>query len=143
MSFKEVQKRRALTSNILKLQVDKFVNNRNNQIIMPSNPINAKLNTNGFIEILNGAIKSSGTETLQSIIPKEADLSIKQNNGFSFFIWLYIFKEKQKSKKGDQKDEDKNDKLNKDLKNIRYVFKKGSSVDKFTPTLGIIENKSH
>ena len=98
MSFKEVQKRRALTSNILKLQVDKFVNNRNNQIIMPSNPINAKLNTNGFIEILNGAIKSTGTETLQSIIPKEADLSIKQNNGFSFFIWLYIFKKKKKKR---------------------------------------------
>ena len=86
MSFKEVQKRKALTSNVLQLQVNKFVSNRNNQIIMPSNPINAKLNTNGFIEVLNGAIKSTGTESLQSIIPKDADLSIRQNDGFSFFF---------------------------------------------------------
>ena len=91
MSFKEVQKRKALTSNVLKLQVDKFISNRNNQIIMPSTPINAALNTNGFIEVLHGAKKSTGTESLESIIPKEADLSIKQNNGFSFFLWLYIF----------------------------------------------------
>jgi len=131
MSFKEVQKRRSLTSNVLKLQVDKFVNNRNNQIIMPSNPINAKLNTNGFIEILNGAIKSTGTETLQSIIPKEADLSIKQNNGFSFFIWLYRFENKNENNG------------NEDSKIIFYVFKKGASVDKFTPTLGITKYEKH
>ena len=50
MSFKEVQKRKALTSNVLKLQVDKFISNRNNQIIMPSTPINATLNTNGLLK---------------------------------------------------------------------------------------------
>ena len=141
MSFKEVQKRKALTSNVLQLQVNKFVSNRNNQIIMPSNPINAKLNTNGFIEVLNGAIKSTGSESLQSIIPKEADLSIKQNNGFSFFLWLYLFKEKKKRGK-DQKDKEP-EKEKSESKNIFYIFKKGSSVDKFTPTLGLTENKKH
>ena len=91
MSFKEVQKRKALTSNVLKLQVDKFISNRNNQIIMPSTPINATLNTNGFIEVLNGAKKSTGTELLESIIPKDVDLSIKQNEGFSFFFMVLSF----------------------------------------------------
>ena len=91
MSFREVQKRKALNSNVLGLQVKKFVTNRNNKIIMPSTPIKGIFNTNGFIEVLNGAKKSTGTQSLESIIPKEADLSIKQNNGFSFFLWLYIF----------------------------------------------------
>ena len=96
MSFKEVQKRKALTSNVLQLQVNKFISNRNNQIIMPSTPIQAQLNTNGFIEVLNGAIKSTGFESLESIIPKESDLSIKQNNGFSFFYGFILLKKKVK-----------------------------------------------
>ena len=139
MSFKEIQKRKALTSNVLQLQVDKFISNRNNQIIMPSKPIKAELNTNGFIEVLNGAIKSTGTESLESFIPKEADLSIKQNEGFSFFLWLYISEKKSKKKK-DQFEEQK-EKL--EAKNIYYIFRKGSSVDEFTPTLGITDNSKH
>ena len=98
MSFKDVLKRKALNSNTLQLQVDKFISNKNNQIIMPSNPIKAQINTNGFIEVLSGAIKSTGKESLESSIPKEADLSIKQNEGFSFFLWLYILKKKKKKK---------------------------------------------
>ena len=141
MSFKEVQKRRALTSNVLQLQVNKFVFNRNNQIIMPSNPILAKLNTNGFIEVFNGALKSTGSESLQSIIPKEADLSIKQNNGFSFFLWLYLFKVPKK--KDPKEKESEKEKEQMESRNILYVFKKGSSVDKFTPTLGVTDYKKH
>ena len=142
MSFKELQKRKALTSNVLKLQVDKFISNRNNQIIMPSTPINAALNTNGFIEVLNGAKKSTGTELLESIIPKDADLSIKQNEGFSFFLWFYLFKKskKEKEKEKNEKDAEKN-KL--EEKNVYYIFRKGSSVDEFTPTLGITDNYQH
>ena len=140
MSFKEVQKRKALTSNVLQLQVDKFISNRNNQIIMPSKPIKAELNTNGFIEVLNGAIKSTGTESLESSIPKDTDLSIKQNEGFSFFVWLYIFKINNKKKKSVEKDEE----IEKHkAKNVYYIFRKGSSVDEFTPTLGIIDNSKH
>jgi len=139
MSFKEVQKRKALTSNVLQLQVNKFISNRNNQIIMPSTPIQAQLNTNGFIEVLNGAIKSTGFESLESIIPKESDLSIKQNNGFSFFLWLYTFKKKGKK---DPKEKDIEKEKN-ESKNIYYIFRKGSSVDEFTPTLGITDNQKH
>ena len=140
MSFKEVQKRKALTSNVLQLQVDKFISNRNNKIIMPSKPIKAELNTNGFIEVLNGAIKSTGTESLESSIPKDADLSIKQNGGFSFFVWLYIFKINSKTKKSVGKDEERE---KHEAKNVYYIFRKGSSVDEFTPTLGIIDNSKH
>ena len=51
MSFREVQKRKALNSNVLGLEVKKFVTNRNNNIIMPSTPIKGFLNTNGFVEV--------------------------------------------------------------------------------------------
>ena len=142
MSFKEVQKRKALTSNVLKLQVDKFTSNRNNQIIMPSTPINSTLNKNGFIEVLNGAIKSTGTESLESIIPKEVDLSIQQNEGFSFFVWFYLFK-KSKKEKEKEKNEKDSEKIKLEGKKVYYIFRKGSSVDEFTPTLGITDNYQH
>ena len=122
------ERRNNLTSNILQLQVNKFVSNRNNQIIMPSTPINATLNTNGFLEILNGAIECTGNELLESIIPKEGDLSIKQNKGFSFFLWVYL------SKSSYKKD------IDEEIKNIYYIFRKGSSIDEFTPEMGIITN---
>ena len=137
MSFKEIQKRKALTSNVLQLQVNKFTSNRNNQILMPSTPIKAKLNTNGFIEVLNGAIKSTGFESLESIIPKESDLSIRQDKGFSFFLWFYIFKKNPKKLEKDAENEQI------EAKNIYYIFRKGSSVDEFTPTLGITDNQKH
>ena len=144
MSFKEVQKRKALTSNVLKLQVDKFTSNRNNQIIMPSTPINSTLNKNGFIEVLNGAIKSTGTESLESIIPKEVDLSIQQNEGFSFFVWFYLFKKSKKEKeKEKEKNEKDSEKIKLEGKKVYYIFRKGSSVDEFTPTLGITDNYQH
>ena len=136
MSLKN--KRKALTSNILQLQVDKFISNKNNQIIMPSNPIKAELNSNGFIEVLSGAIKSTGIESLESSIPKEADLSIKQNEGFSFFVWLYILKKTSKKKGQIEEEKEKSE-----TKNIYYIFRKGSSVDEFTPTLGITDNCKH
>ena len=127
---REKEKRSNLSSNILQLQVNKFVSNRNNQIIMPSNPINSILNTNGFLEILNGAIKCTGNESLESIIPKEGDLSIKQNSGFSFFVWVYISKSPQKKQ---SEEEIKN------TKNILYIFRKGSSIDEFTPEMCVVD----
>ena len=89
MSYKEIQKRKNLNSRVLQLQVDRFVSNKNNKIIMPSRPIRSMVNKNGFIEVLNGAIESHDFETLESIIPKDVDLSIRQNGGFSVFFWLY------------------------------------------------------
>ena len=126
------EKRSNLSSNILQLQVNKFVSNRNNQIIMPSTPINAIVNTNGFLEILNGAIKCTGNEVLESIVPKEGDLSIKQNNGFSLFLWVYVSKVLQKREEDDEESKNK--------KNIYYIFRRGSSIDEFTPELGIVSN---
>ena len=119
-------KRTNLSSNVLQLQVNKFVTNRNNQILEPSYPINSVLNTNGFLEILNGAIKCTGKEVLESIIPKEGDLSIKQNNGFSFFIWIYVSNISRKKEKLDEK-------------TVYYIFRKGASIDEFTPEMGIVE----
>ena len=121
-------KRTNLSSNVLQLQVNKFVTNRNNQILEPSYPINSVLNTNGFLEILNGAIKCTGKEVLESIIPKEGDLSIKQNNGFSFFVWIYVsnFSKKKEKEKLDEK-------------TVFYIFRKGASIDEFTPEMGIVE----
>ena len=118
MSFKEVQKRKNLNSRVLQLQVNRFISNVNNIIIMPSRPIRASVNKNGFIEVLNGAIKSNDFETLESIMPKEVDLSIKQNGGFSVFFWLYTSKITKK-----------------DL--VYYIFKKGGTVDQFTPSVGL------
>ena len=123
-----------LSSNILQLQVNKFISNRNNQIIMPSTPIYSVLNTNGFLEILNGAIKCTGNEILESIIPKEGDLSIKQNNGFSFFLWIYLSKSSQKKENEEEK---------KNSQNIYYIFRKGSSIGEFTPEMGLISNPDH
>ena len=94
MSYKELQKRKNLTSRILQLQVDRFVSNKNNRIIMPAQPYHAAVNINGFIEVLNGAIRSHDYEMLESIMPKEVDLSIRQNGGFSVFLWLHIPKKK-------------------------------------------------
>ena len=119
-------KRTNLSSNVLQIQVNKFVTNRNNQILAPSYPINSVLNTNGFLEILNGAIKCTGKEVLESIIPKEGDLSIKQNNGFSFFIWIYVSNISRKKEKLDEK-------------TVYYIFRKGASIDEFTPEMGIVE----
>ena len=122
MSYKEVQKRKNLTSRVLQLQVNRFVSNISNQIIMPSRPIRATVNKNGFIEVLNGAIKSNDSETLESIMPKEVDLSIRQNGGFSVFLWLHTTKIKTKSA---------------NPKTIYYIFKKGGTVDQFTPSIGL------
>ena len=127
---REKEKYFHLSSNFLQLQVNKFVSSRNNQIIMPSQPIVTILNKNGFLEILNGALKFTGNEVLESIIPKEGDLSIKQNSGFSFFIWVYISKSSQKK---DNEGEIKN------IKNIYYIFRKGSSIDEFTPEMGLVD----
>ena len=136
MSYKEIQKRKNLTSRILQLQVDRFVSNKNNRIIMPARPYRATVNINGFIEVLNGAKQSNNRETLESIMPKEVDLSIKQNGGFSVFLWLHISKKKTPKKKGNPSEgatgEDK-----KEEKNICYIFKKGGTVDQFTPSIGL------
>ena len=121
MSYKEIQKRKNLTSRVLQLQVNRFISNISNQIIMPSRPIRATVNKNGFIEVLNGAIKSNDSETLESIMPKEVDLSIRQNGGFSVFLWLHTTKIKSKA----------------NPKTIYYIFKKGGTVDQFTPSIGL------
>ena len=126
MSYKEVQKRKNLTSRVLQLQVNRFVSNISNQIIMPSRPIRATVNKNGFIEVLNGAIKSNDSETLESIMPKEVDLSIRQNGGFSVFLWLLTSKIKPRN-----------------AKTIYYIFKKGGTVDQFTPSIGLSNNQTN
>ena len=142
MSFKEIQKRKALTSSVLQLELNKFISNRNNQIIMPSTPIQAKYNTNGFVEVLNGAIECSGKESLESVIPKGADLSIKQNNGFSFFVWLYLFKKKKKKKQNGKKIEEEEEEKKLDT-NIYYIFRKGPSIDEFTPSLCLTNHQNN
>ena len=126
MSYKEIQKRKNLTSRVLQLQVDRFVSNKNNKIIMPSRPIRSMVNKNGFIEVLNGAIESHDYETLESIIPKDVDLSIRQNGGFSVFFWLYSRKVKVSSAYNFPPDR------------VFYIFKKGGTVDQFTPSVGLI-----
>ena len=126
MSYKEIQKRKNLNSRVLQLQVDRFVSNKNNKIIMPSRPIRSMVNKNGFIEVLNGAIESHDYETLESIIPKDVDLSIRQNGGFSVFFWLYSRKVKEIDEKKFPPDR------------VFYIFKKGGTVDQFTPSVGLI-----
>ena len=126
MSYKEVQKRKNLTSRVLQLQVNRFISNISNQIIMPSRPIRATVNKNGFIEVLNGAIKSNDSETLESIMPKEVDLSIRQNGGFSVFLWLHTKKINASN-----------------TKIIYYIFKKGGTVDQFTPSIGLSNNQTN
>ena len=126
MSYKEIQRRKNLTSRVLQLQVDRFVSNKNNKIIMPSRPNRSSVNKNGFIEVLNGAIESHDYETLECIIPKDVDLSIRQNGGFSLFFWLYSRKVKIIDEKKFPTDK------------VFYIFKKGGTVDQFTPSVGLI-----
>ena len=126
MSYKEIQKRKNLNSRVLQLQVDRFVSNKNNRIIMPSRPIHSMVNKNGFIEVLNGAKESHDYETLESTIPKDVDLSIRQNGGFSVFFWLYSRKVKNIDEKKYTSDK------------VFYIFKKGGTVDQFTPSVGLI-----
>ena len=126
MSYKEVQKRKNLTSRVLQIQVNRFISNISNRIYMQSGTTRAIVNKNGFIEVLNGAIKSNDSETLESIMPKEVDLSIRQNGGFSVFLWLHIKK------------------LNgSNSKVIYYIFKKGGTVDQFTPSIGLSNNQTN
>ena len=94
MSYKEVQKRKNLTSRVLQIQVNRFIENISNQIIMPSRPIRAIVNKNGFIEVLNGAKKSNDSETLESIMPKEL-LGKMEDLVFSFG---YILKKQEVEK---------------------------------------------
>ena len=122
------EKRNNLSSNILQSQINNFISNINNKIITSSNQVKCNLNTNGFLEILDGAIKCSGKESLESIIPTEGDLSIKQNDGFSFFVWIYLFKYNNKKENNENINEEKN---------IYYIFHKGSSIDEFTPSMGV------
>ena len=126
MSYKEIQRRKNLTSRVLQLQVDRFVSNKNNKIIMPARPNRSSVNKNGFIEVLNGAIESHDYETLECIIPKDVDLSIRQNGGFSVFFWLYSRKVKDLDEKKFPPDR------------VFYIFKKGGTVDQFTPSVGLI-----
>ena len=126
-NYKEVKKRKNLTSRVLQLQVNKFVSNKNNKVFPNSPPRTSFMNKNGFIEVLRGAIKSNDFETLEVTMPKEMDLSIKQNGGFSLFFWLHTCKPPK-------------------LKNPQsncYIFRKGGTVDQFTPSLALRNNQTN
>lgn len=135
-NYKEVKKRKNLTSRVLQLQVDKYVSNRNNQIIQIQSKRAAKVNKNGFIEVLQGAIKSTDKETLEIEMPKDVDLSIKQNGGFAVFLWLHTLKPPKKIINKDNKDS-KNKNLN------YYIFRKGGTVDQFTPSLALANEQKN
>ena len=89
---KPQKKRAKLTSHVLQLEVNRFISNRTNCIIGEKGQKPGIVNQNGFVEVLNGGMKSTEHESLEIITPREVDFSIHQNNGFSIFFWLYLEK---------------------------------------------------
>ena len=122
---KAPKKRAKLTSRILQLEVNRFISNRTNCIIGEKGQKSGIINPNGFVEVLNGGMKSTDHESLEVIMPREVDFSIRQNNGFSLFFWLYLSKSVT-------------------LKNPVpvNVFKKGDTVDQFTPTISLADTQT-
>ena len=119
---KTPKKRTKLTSRVLQLEVDRFISNRTNSIIGEKAQKGGTINQNGFVEVLNGGMKSTDHESLEVIMPSQVDFSIKQNNGFSLFFWLYLTKPSSS-------------------KIPVNVFKKGDTVDQFTPTISLTDNQ--
>ena len=119
------KKRTKLTSRVLQLEVNRFISNRTNCIIGEKGQKTGIVNQNGFVEVLNGGMKSTDHESLEIITPREVDFSIRQNNGFSLFFWLYLDKSIT-------------------LKNPVpvNVFKKGDTVDQFTPTISLADTQT-
>ena len=62
------------------------------------------------------------------------------DNSPSTFPSLPTCPSDQEAKKSVGKDEERE---KHETKNVYYIFRKGSSVDEFTPTLGIIDNSKH
>lgn len=121
---KPKQQKRNLTSRVVKLQVDKFISNREHCILTAVKQDTGKLNQSGFVEILQGGMKSTDRETLQINMPPQIDLSIHQDGGFSIFLWLICSKTASKDK------------------STSYILKKGSTVDQITPTIGLTFNQT-
>ncbi|MCQ2819796.1 MAG: LamG domain-containing protein, partial [archaeon] len=126
MQSKPGQPKRALTSRVVKLQVDKFISNREHCILTEVKEDTGTLNQSGFVEILNGGMKSTDKETLKVAMPPEMDLSIRQDNGFSVFLWMICPRTKIKN-----------------TKQVNYILKKGSTVDQLTPTVALTNNQSN
>ena len=122
---KPQKKRAKLTSRVLQLEVNRFISNRTNCIIGEKGQKPGIVNPNGFVEVLNGGMKSTDHESLEIITPREVDFSIHQNNGFSLFFWLYL--EKTATFKNPVP-------VN--------VFKKGDTVDQFTPTISLADSQT-
>jgi hypothetical protein len=119
-------KQKKLTSRVLQLEVNKFISNRNNVLLNEKNVMNGIVNPNGFVEVINGGIKSTDKESLEVMMPNEIDLSFRQNGGFSLFFWILLTKSNIT-----------NNKL------VVNAFKKGNTVDQFTPSISLTNNQSN
>ena len=82
-------RRKNLTSRLLRPEIQKFVSNKTHQLPSKFTSTIAQVNPAGFIQVIMGGMKCTGEETLE-INVNEIDLSIRQNKGFSFFFWLYL-----------------------------------------------------
>ena len=125
MKTGKIPKQKKLTSRVLQLEVNKFISNRNNVLLNEKNVKTGAVNQNGFVEVINGGIKSSDKESLEVIVPNEIDLSFRQNGGFSLFFWILFTKSSF------------NNKL------VVNAFKKGNTVDQFTPSISLTNNQSN
>ena len=84
-----LDRRKNLTSRLLRPEIQKFVSNTTHQPQSKYTTAIAQVNPAGFIQVIMGGMKCTGDETVE-IDVNQIDLSIHQNKGFSIFFWLYL-----------------------------------------------------
>ena len=108
---------------IKKIYAKQFANNAENFKWAPNEKICALYNRYGFLGILNSGFNSTGSNLLEIGFPENFDLSINQENGFTLFFWVLIQKQPNHV--------------------MRYIIKKGNSVDDLTPCVGLLPNNTN
>ena len=108
---------------IKKIYSKQFASNPENFKWAPNEKICALYNRYGFLGILNSGFNSTGSNLLEISFPDTFDLSINQENGFTLFFWILLQKQPNNL--------------------MRYIIKKGNSVDDLTPTVGLLPNNTN
>ena len=80
-------------------------------------------NLHNFLGILTTGFYSNGINNIEILNPPEFDLSLKQEGGFTVFMWVALGKQQNNL--------------------MRYILKKGSGDNQITPTIGLLSNNTN
>lgn len=110
-------------SAIKKMFAKEFSGNTENFRWSPNEKILARYSRYGFLNVISGGFDSSGTNALEVVFPENFDLAIEQKNGFAIFFWFLAKKQPNNV--------------------MRYIVKKGNSIDELTPCVGFLPNNTN